>query len=57
MEKGKDFIMYSLAVDESCSMSNTAYLPTLVHWVDLSMSVTEELLGLKSVYSMTAETL
>ena len=53
MEKGKDFIAYSLAVDESSDTSGTAQLSIFIHGVDSSLCVTEELLGLKSMHGTT----
>ena len=55
IKKGKDFVVYSLAVDESSDTSNTAQLSIFVHGVDSSLCVTEELLGLKSMHSTTTE--
>ena len=53
MEKGKDFIAYSLAVDESSDTSDTAQLSIFIRGVDSSLCVTEELLGLKSMHGTT----
>ena len=53
MEKGKDFIAYSLAVDESCDTSGTVQLSISIRGVDSSLCVTEELLGLKSMHGTT----
>ena len=53
MEKGKDFIAYSLAVDESSDTSETAQLSIFIRGVDSSLCVTEELLGLKSMHGTT----
>ena len=50
VEKGKDFIAYSLTVDES---SDTAQLSIFIHGVDSSLCITEELLGLKSMHGTT----
>lgn len=53
MGKGKAFKAYSLAVDESSDASDTAQLSIFVRGVDLSLCVTEELLGLKSMHGTT----
>ena len=53
MEKGKDFIAYSLAVDESNDTSDTAQLSIFIRGVDLSLCITEELLGLKLMHGTT----
>lgn len=51
--KGKDFIAYSLAVDESSDTSDTAQLSIFIRGVDLSLCVTEELLGLRAMHGTT----
>ncbi|XP_074488096.1 general transcription factor II-I repeat domain-containing protein 2-like [Sebastes fasciatus] len=51
--KGKDFIAYSLAVDESSDTSDTAQLSIFIRGVDSSLCVTEELLGLRSMHGTT----
>lgn len=53
IKKGKDFIAYSLALDESSDTSDTAQLSVFIHGVDPSLCVTEELLGLKSMHGTT----
>ena len=53
IRKGKDFIAYSLAVDESSDTSDTAQLSIFIRGVDSSLCVTEELLGLKSMQGTT----
>ncbi|XP_067943372.1 general transcription factor II-I repeat domain-containing protein 2-like [Watersipora subatra] len=53
IKKGKDFIAYSLAVDESSDTSDTAQLSIFIRGVDSSLCVTEELLGLKSIHGTT----
>lgn len=53
MEKGKDFVAFSLAVDESCDASDTAQLSIFIRGVDSNLCVTEELLGLKSMHGTT----
>src|SRR4029434_5032876 len=50
MGKGKDFIAYSLAVDESSDTSDTAQLSIIIRGVDSTLCVTEELLGFKSMH-------
>ena len=53
IKEGKDFIAYSLAVDESSDTSDTAQLSVFIRGVDSSLCVTEELLGLKSMHGTT----
>ena len=53
MEKGKDFIAYSLAVGESSNTSDTVQLSIFIHGVDSSRCITEELLWLKSMHGTT----
>jgi len=53
MEKGKDFVAFSLAVDESSDTSDTAQLSIFIRGVDSNLCVTEELLGLKSMHGTT----
>ncbi|XP_028663975.1 general transcription factor II-I repeat domain-containing protein 2-like [Erpetoichthys calabaricus] len=56
MEKGKDFVSFSLAVDESTDASDTAQLSVFIRGVDSKMCVTEELLGFKSMHGTTTGT-
>lgn len=53
LEKGKDFVAFSLAVDDSSDASDTAQLSVFIRGVDSNMCVTEELLGLKSMHGTT----
>ncbi|KAM4566993.1 general transcription factor II-I repeat domain-containing protein 2-like [Odontesthes bonariensis] len=53
VRKGKDFIAYSLAVDESTDTSDIAQLSIFVRGVDSSMSITEEFLALRPMYGTT----
>lgn len=53
MEKGKDFIAYSLAGDESPDMTDTTQLAIFIRGVDSCLCVTEELLGIKSMHGTT----
>ena len=53
MGKGKDFIAYPLAVDESSDTSDTAQLSILIRGVDSTLCVIEELLGFKSMPGTT----
>ena len=53
MNKGKDFVAYSLAVDESADVTDTAQLSIFIRGVDSSLGVTEELLGIKSMHGTT----
>ena len=43
IEKGKDFVAYSLAVDESSDTTDTAQLGIFIRGVDSSLNVTEEI--------------
>ncbi|KAJ8375466.1 hypothetical protein SKAU_G00060460 [Synaphobranchus kaupii] len=51
--KGKDFIAYSLAVDESTDTSDIAQLSIFIRGVDSSLCITEEFLGLRSMHGTT----
>lgn len=51
--KGKDFIAYSLAVDESTDTSDIAQLSIFFRGVDSSLSITEELLALRPMHGTT----
>ncbi|GAA6098908.1 general transcription factor II-I repeat domain-containing protein 2-like, partial [Tachysurus ichikawai] len=53
MEKGKGFVSFSLAVDESTDASDTAQLSVFIRGVDSNLCVTEELLGFKSMHGTT----
>lgn len=53
MGKGKDFVSFSLAVDESTDASDTAQLSVFVRGVDSNLCVTEELLGFKAMHGTT----
>ena len=53
MEKVKDFVSFSLAVDESTDASDTAQLSVFVRGVDSNLCVTEELLGFKPMHGTT----
>lgn len=53
--KGKDFIAFSLAVDESIDISNIAQLSVFIRGVDSSLNVTEELLALRPMHGTTTE--
>ena len=53
MGKGKYFIAYSLAVDESSDTSDTAQLSIFICGVNSTLCVTEELLGFKSMHGTT----
>ena len=51
--KGKDFVAYSLAVDESTDTSDIAQLSIFIRGVDASLCVTEEFLGLRPMHGTT----
>lgn len=51
--KAKDFVAYSLAVDESTDISDIAQLSVFICGVDSSLNVTEELLALRPMHGTT----
>lgn len=53
IEKAKDFVSFSLAVDESCDASDIAQLSVFIRGVDSNLCVTEELFRLKSMHGTT----
>ncbi|KAL7837466.1 hypothetical protein SRHO_G00271770 [Serrasalmus rhombeus] len=53
VRKGKDFIAYSLAVDESTDTPDIAQLSIFVRGVDSSLSITEEFLALRPMHGTT----
>lgn len=53
MEKGKDFIAYSLAVDQSTDTTDIAQLSIFIRGVDSSLSITEEFLALRPIHGTT----
>lgn len=53
VEKGKDFMAYSLAVDESTDISDIAQLSIFIRGVDSSLSITEEFLALRPMHGTT----
>ena len=53
MEKGKDSVAFSLAVDESSDTSDTDQLAVFICGVESNLCVMEELLGLKSMHGPT----
>ncbi|XP_035500193.1 general transcription factor II-I repeat domain-containing protein 2-like [Scophthalmus maximus] len=52
-ERSKDFTAFSLAVDESTDMTDTAQLAIFIREVDSSLCVTEEILDIKSMHGTT----
>ncbi|KAM3616675.1 uncharacterized protein V6R79_021542 [Siganus canaliculatus] len=52
-ERSKDFIAYSLAVDESTDVTDTVQLAIFIRGVDSDLSVTEEILDIKSMHGTT----
>uniref|UniRef100_A0A0L8FTL2 Uncharacterized protein n=1 Tax=Octopus bimaculoides TaxID=37653 RepID=A0A0L8FTL2_OCTBM len=53
IEKGKDFLTYSLAVDETTDMTDMAHLAILILGVDSNFFVIEEILYIKSMHETT----
>lgn len=53
VKKGKEFIAYFLAVDESTDISDIAQLSIFIRGVDSSLSVTEEFLALRPMHDTT----
>ena len=53
IERRKDFVAYSLAVDKSTDMTDTAQLAILNLGVDSSLCVKEEVLDIKSMHGTT----
>lgn len=49
-EKGRDFVAYSLAADESTDMTGTAQLAIFLRGVETNLHVTEEILDIKSMH-------
>ncbi|XP_015743109.2 general transcription factor II-I repeat domain-containing protein 2A-like [Python bivittatus] len=52
-ERSKDFFAYSLAVDESTDMTDTAQLAIFICGVDSNLRVTEEIMDIKSMHGTT----
>ena len=52
-ERGKDFVAYSLAVDESTDTTDTAHLTIFIRGVDSSLCLTEEILDIKLIDGTT----
>ena len=52
-ERSRDFIAYSLAVDESTDMTGTAQLPIFIRVVDSNLRVREEIVNIKSMHGTT----
>lgn len=53
VRKGKGFIAYSLAVDESTDTSDIAQLSIFIRGVDSRLSITEEFLALRPMHGTT----
>ena len=53
IEKSKDFVAYSLAVDESSDTTDTAQLAIFIRGGYSSLNVTEETLDMKSMHGTT----
>lgn len=51
--KAKEFVAFSLAADESTDRTDTAQLSVFIRGVDSQLSVTEELLDVKSIHGTT----
>lgn len=52
-ERSKDFIAYSLAVDESTDMTDTAQLAIFIRGLDSDLRLTGEILDIKSTHGTT----
>ncbi|XP_056123046.1 general transcription factor II-I repeat domain-containing protein 2-like [Rhinichthys klamathensis goyatoka] len=52
--KAKDFVAYSLAIDESADRTDTAQLAIFIRGVDDRFSVTDELLDLRAIHGTTS---
>ncbi|XP_065444398.1 general transcription factor II-I repeat domain-containing protein 2A-like [Chrysemys picta bellii] len=52
-ERAKDFVAYSLAVDETTDATDTAQLAIFIRGVDSNLCVTEEILDIKSMHGTT----
>ena len=52
-ERAKDFMCYSLALDDSTDVTNTSQLAIFIRGVDCNMDVTEELLDLIPMHGTT----
>lgn len=52
-ERSRDFVAYSLAVDESTDMMDTAQLAIFLHGEDCNLHVTEEILDIKLMHGTT----
>ncbi len=53
IERGKDFVAYSLAVDESTDTTDPAQLAIFIRGVDSILCITEEILDIKSMHGTT----
>ncbi|KAI7811513.1 putative general transcription factor II-I repeat domain-containing protein 2A-like, partial [Triplophysa rosa] len=53
-DKAKDFVAYSLAVDESADKTDTAQLSIYIRGIDAQFSVTEELLDIRAMHGTTS---
>ena len=52
-QKSTDFANYSLALDESTDISDTAQLSVFIRGIDNNVQVTEEVCGLASMKGQT----
>ncbi|XP_029656397.1 general transcription factor II-I repeat domain-containing protein 2A-like [Octopus sinensis] len=53
IEKGKDFVAHSLAVDETTDTIDAAQLAIFIHEVDCNLFIMEEILDIKSMHRTT----
>ncbi|XP_068217891.1 general transcription factor II-I repeat domain-containing protein 2A-like [Palaemon carinicauda] len=53
IKRGSAFSLYSLALDESCDIANTAQLAVYIRGVDNEYNVTEEMASLQSMKGTT----
>ena len=49
-KRSKDFIAYSLAVDESTEITDTALLAIFIHGADSNLRLTEKIFDIKSMH-------
>ncbi|CAI9724707.1 Hypothetical predicted protein [Octopus vulgaris] len=53
IENGKDFVVYSFAVDETTDTTDTTHLAVFIRGMDSNLFVMEEILDIKSMHGTT----